>query len=109
MGHYSDARNWFITVTHETGIHGAFFESDCLEVVQAVNEPHDIVMELGVVARDVSIKSQIFNFFHLSHVNRAANTVAHCLAKYGLTCCELQVWLEAYPPFLQDIVTDEME
>jgi len=33
------------------GIHGAFFESDCLQVIQAVNDPKDIVMELGAVAR----------------------------------------------------------
>ena len=71
---------------HEMGIHGAFFESSCLEVIQAMNEPEDIVIELGVEARDVRIKSQILNFLNLSHVSRTANTRPHCLAKYGLTC-----------------------
>jgi len=91
------ALKWAITVTHETGIHGGFFETDCLEVILAVNEPEDIVMELDVLASDLRIRSQILHLFYLSYVNRAANTAAHCLPKYGLTCCELQLWMKKHP------------
>ncbi|KAI9180800.1 hypothetical protein LWI28_008283 [Acer negundo] len=87
----------------DSGLFPVTVESDAAVVVNWINEGLVPISEVGVFISDIKNLLQQIQFIAVSFVPRLANTVAHCLAKFALSCGE------EYPPCISLIVQAEAQ
>jgi hypothetical protein len=84
-------------------------EKDSAIVVQALQSvDYDLAPE-GVLFRDMRIFMRLnFNTYHVTHVSRACNNVAHSLAAYGSNQEEVRLlWPDNVPAVVNFMVASE--
>ena len=74
-----------------------------------INGEIDLCSEVGIIISDIKNMLLQIQCVAVSFVPRLANKVAHCLAKYALSCSEDRFWLEEYPPCVSLIVLAEAQ
>ena len=87
-----------VEVAMDLGFRDVTPEGDNISVMNSISSTCINRARLGFVYDDIRCMGRGFKTFHVDHVRRTANTVAHSLAKYaGLIEGEM-VWLEEDPP-----------
>ena len=86
-----------VEVAMDLGFRDVTLEGDNISVMSSISSEGINRARLGFVYDDIRCMGRGFKTFHVDHVRRTANTVAHSLAKYaGLIEGEM-VWLEEDP------------
>ena len=80
-------------------------ESNCLELIQAIEAPQRDTTYFHSLVRDCKILKTIFQKCVFKHTKRAGNRVAHHLAKYAYNLGEL-VWIEDCLMIVASLVLD---
>ncbi|CAL2249606.1 unnamed protein product [Prunus armeniaca] len=84
----------------DAGFTRMIIESDCLEVINAVNRfEFDMSME-GELIEELKELLCHFVFVSLQHQPHTCNFVAHQLAEFTLSCNEICYWMEKRPSWL---------
>jgi ribonuclease HI len=80
-------------------------ESDCLNVISALNKSKSDSSHLGLVLNDCRTLAMGFNHCKFCFAKRSANSVAHCLAKAAYSATGLVEWSD-HPPtcIVEDII-----
>ena len=93
----------------ELGLHRVIFESDCRNLIMAIqSKSHDLAL-IGVLLKEVrSICIGSFETSSFQFAPRSCNEVAHRLAQHGLRADAACVgWEDEAPDFLVDLVASE--
>ena len=64
--------------------------------------------DIGAVVEEAKALGSVFDEVHWCSVKRNGNKVAHCLAKKALSAVGVQFWKEAGPPWLHDVIFDDI-
>jgi hypothetical protein len=92
---------------------GAFrviFESDSLNLVNALNSGDHDLADIGILYREArSLCYQAFDAFEFSFCRRNCNTAAHAIAQFGRGADALNsFWLEDAPAFVSGLVASDL-
>ncbi|KAL5857645.1 hypothetical protein ACOSQ3_005103 [Xanthoceras sorbifolium] len=99
-----------VSMALEGGFYAFSINSDVISVINCLVRGNLPLSELGVVLEDVLMLLQSFrSVFSFSHVPRSANKVAHVLAKYSFACNSWMIWVEDFPSFLFDVLTEDAQ
>uniref|UniRef100_A0A7N2N391 RNase H type-1 domain-containing protein n=1 Tax=Quercus lobata TaxID=97700 RepID=A0A7N2N391_QUELO len=90
-----------VEVAMDLGFRDVTLEGDNISVMSSISSTSINRARLGFVYDDIRCMGRGFRTFHVNHVRRTANTVAHSLADAGLIEGEM-VWLEQDPPPARD-------
>jgi len=91
-----------VEVAMDLGFRDVTLEGDNISVMNSISLAGINRARLGFVHDDIKCMGRGFRSFHVNHVRRTTNTVAHSLANYaGLIEGEM-VWLEEDPPPAKD-------
>ncbi|KAF5471637.1 hypothetical protein F2P56_008414 [Juglans regia] len=82
------------------GIPNLVVESDCLVVVQELQDSQESLSSNGNLIQDVKRLMQLFRNSSVQHVYRDGNGVAHTLARYAWNVDDVQMWWDAVPAFV---------
>ena len=93
-----------IQLAIDTGLNPITVESDAAVVVNWINGELDLLSEVGTIITDIKYLLHQIQCVAVTFVPRLANMVAHCLAKFALSCDEDRFWLEDDPPCVSHIV-----
>ena len=77
-----------IQLAIDSGIFPIMVELDTTMVVSWINGGVDLCSKVGVIISDIKNLLQQIQCCAMSFVPRLANKVAHCLAKFALSCGE---------------------
>ncbi|KAK3231660.1 hypothetical protein Dsin_003541 [Dipteronia sinensis] len=91
----------------DSGLNPVIVESDAAVVVKWINGGDILYSEIGVIISDIKNLLQQIHCAAVTFVPRSANQVAHCLAKYALSCNEDRYWLEEVPICVDKLVVAE--
>ena len=76
----------------DEGVMDCIFEGDAKNIIKAILASYSSHPEYGIVISDILKLAGVFSFCNFSHVKRLGNSIAHFLARYSKSRCELQVW-----------------
>jgi ribonuclease HI len=76
-----------LSFTREEGFDKIMLASDCLSVVQRINNTAQDRSLLGVVIQDIKMEATLFTSCSFLHVPRKLNESAHVLARFCLIFC----------------------
>jgi len=88
-------------LARQFGIERLQFQSDCLELVQAISSRSHTHSTLAVIVDDILHLAQSFVLCDFVHIRRTANVVAHGLAKRA-TVVGLSEFFQGFCPFELD-------
>ena len=91
-----------VEVAMDLGFRDVTPEGDNISVMNSISSTCINRARLGFVYDDIRCMGRGFRSFHVNHVRRTANTVAHSLAKYARLIVGEMVWLEEDPPLASD-------
>ncbi|KAI5327441.1 hypothetical protein L3X38_026837 [Prunus dulcis] len=95
-------------MTIDAGFTRMIIESDCLEMINAVNQTEfDMSME-GELIEELKELLRRFVFVSLQHQPRTCNFVTHQLAKFTLSCNEICYWMEEGPSWLHSYLQNDL-
>ncbi|XP_062005779.1 uncharacterized protein LOC133722953 [Rosa rugosa] len=80
------------------------FETDCLQLVNAIQADGEDISEFGRVVDDISHALSILQNCQFSHVGREANVLAHKLAKCALGTGLILSWCGSVPTILEELL-----
>lgn len=82
-----------IEAAAEMGFHRVVFESDSLQLVNAINSGDHDLSSIGVLLREArSLCFASFDAFQFKHCKRSCNNVAHSLADFGFRANVACTW-----------------
>ena len=61
----------------------------------------------GQVVNEAKICLNLIHSWSVYHVQRSANTAAHCLAKYAFSLDSEQLWIDEYLSYIYDLILFE--
>jgi len=93
-----------VSLSSEWGFQNMIFEGDSMEVVSALLKTGPDWSCKGTLIDDIKALFHRFNIAEVRHVKRMANTGAHLLAKFALSCNDSLVWREMCPPPIQSVI-----
>ncbi|KAK3199632.1 hypothetical protein Dsin_023047 [Dipteronia sinensis] len=96
-----------IQLAIDSGLNPVTVESDVAVVLDWINGGDAFYSETGVIISDIKNLLQQTNCVAVAFVPRSANQVAHCLAKYALSCSEDRFSLEEVPNCVSKLVLAE--
>ncbi|KAK3198821.1 hypothetical protein Dsin_022236 [Dipteronia sinensis] len=96
-----------IQLAIDSGLNPVIVESDAAVVVEWINGGDILYSEIGVIISNIKNLLQQIHCAAVAFVPRSANQVAHCLAKYALSCNEDRYWLEEVPICANKLVVAE--
>lgn len=101
------AASYAVNFCLEVGLFNVIFEGDALNVIREVNSNPPFLSRSGHFVEGIKQEVHHLRSFAFVHVPRVLNEAAHTLAKSAAaTLCD-DVWLEATPTCILDIVTRE--
>ncbi|KAK2638398.1 hypothetical protein Ddye_026193 [Dipteronia dyeriana] len=77
-----------IQLAIDSGLYPIMVESETAVVVDWINGGDTLYSEIGVIISDIKNLLQLTQCTAVAFIPRSANQVAHCLAKYDLSCNE---------------------
>jgi hypothetical protein len=99
---------WFgVSLSSEWGFQNMICEGDSLEVVSALRKTGPDWSCKGTLIDDTKALFHRFSTIEIRHVKRMANTGAHLLAKFALSCNDSLVWWEMCPPPIRSVIVAE--
>ncbi|PRQ21155.1 putative RNA-directed DNA polymerase [Rosa chinensis] len=90
-------------LVEENSLAPVIFESDCLQLVQAIQTDGDDTSQLGRIVDDISLSISYLAGSFFSHVYRESNMLAHKLAKYALVSGLQISWSGHVPPGVSNL------
>jgi hypothetical protein len=94
-----------VDVCISLGFPKVLLEGDSLEVVNSLQSDGCCWSRYGTTINDTKVLLNSLQEWQICHIKRAANVVAHLLAKHGLTVEEDCISKTNFPIFLLDIVS----
>lgn len=91
-------------MARKANITSLIVETDCLEVVELINNTKGNRTEIFWVIAEIQKQSKEFHKCTIQHVPRTCNAHAHNLAKFGLGGKINVVWLDLIPAEIQSII-----
>ena len=88
----------------ELDLHRVIFEGDSATVIFAVSREISILSSFGNIVDDVWYLLPSFSLVIFTHVNRSSNIVADALAKKASSIVGCQIWREALPLDIAELV-----
>lgn len=82
-------------------------ESDCMQLVNALNNPNEDWSEVGRIVEDCKSYMMAFNFILVRHIFREANCVAHRLAHIATFSALDEFWLQETPSIIEDVLFED--
>lgn len=87
-----------IAMAVERGLSNVVVQSDCLEVVRALESGSCPTTELGTILSEIKIHSMSFLDFKIAFIRRSCNVVVHNLARFAIHVNSEVQWLGVVPP-----------
>ncbi|XP_062108714.1 uncharacterized protein LOC133819465 [Humulus lupulus] len=97
-----------ILLCSRLGYHTVVIESDCANVVRAINSHKIEHSYLGYIIRDILAYCNSFHSISFTFCPRMANSVAHSLAKFALSLSNDFVWWPGYPECINVVIQDDI-
>ncbi|KAK9988737.1 hypothetical protein SO802_028976 [Lithocarpus litseifolius] len=91
----------------EIGSTRVIFESDDLALIQTVNS-NENGGDLGHILQDIKAQALVFNWSIFQHVKRDGNKAAHELARDAKLTGHSRTWKGVSPPFIHQILIEDM-
>ena len=82
-------------------------ESDCMQLVNALQNPCEDWSEVGRIVEDCKSYMEAFNFILVRHIFREANCVAHRLAHTATFSALDEFWLQDTPSIIEDVLFED--
>ena len=82
------------------GFSSVIVESDCQNVCRALTQRTPLYADYGNILADVLVLAGTISVLCFNHCKRAANTIAHDVAKFALSCNSSQIWWPGLPSCL---------
>jgi hypothetical protein len=90
------------------GFRRVVLEGDSMEVVTALKRGGNCSERYGHFVDDARQLLNSLELWHVQHVGREANTVAHELAQHGATLADECIWTTDFPDFLMPLVLSDV-
>jgi hypothetical protein len=90
------------------GFRRVVLEGDSMEVVTALKRGGNCSERYGHFVDDARQLLNSLELWHVHHVGREANTVAHELAQHGATLADECIWTTDFPDFLMPLVLSDV-
>lgn len=97
-----------VELARDLGLTDIHLEGDSLRIVKALREEAEFMSEYGHILLQTVGVCKSFSRFHVSHVGRQGNGLAHGLARMARHQNYHQVWMEDLPASLLDIATSDV-
>ena len=91
----------------EIGLTKDIFESDALALIHAVNSNENGGVH-GHILQDIRSSALVFNWSTFQHLKMDGNKATHELARDAKLTSHSHTWKGVSPPFIQQILIDDM-
>ncbi|XP_028115287.1 uncharacterized protein LOC114313136 isoform X2 [Camellia sinensis] len=97
-----------VELARDLGLSDIHLEGDSLRIVKVLREEAEFMSEYGHILLQTVGVCKSFSRFHVSHVGRQGNGLAHGLARMARHQNYHQVWMEGLPASLIAIATSDV-